>query len=51
MAEMAEEKLVIQSQFPDIVALLDFIEDDALKHRQEIREMLRQSAPQTVWTI
>ena len=49
VTEMEEDKLVIQSHFPDIVALLELIEDDALKHRQEIREMLRQSAPQTFW--
>jgi rubrerythrin len=47
--EVEEEKLVIQSQFPDIVALLELIEDDAMKHRDEIREMLRQNEPQTLW--
>ena len=47
--EVEEEKLVIQSQFPDIVALLELIEDDAMKHREEIREMLRQSELQTFW--
>jgi rubrerythrin len=49
VAEVEEEKAVIQSLFPDIVALIDLIEDDALKHREEIREMLRQSEPQTLW--
>ena len=47
--EVEKEKLVIQSQFPDIVALLELIEDDAVKHRDEIREMLRQNEPQTLW--
>jgi rubrerythrin len=47
--EVEEEKLVIRSQFPDIVALLELIEDDAMKHREEIRELLRQSEPQTLW--
>jgi rubrerythrin len=47
--EVEEEKLVIRSQFPDIVALLELIEDDAMKHRDEIREMLRQNEPQTLW--
>jgi len=47
--EVEEEKLVIRSQFPDIVALLELIEDDAMKHREEIREMLRQNEPQTLW--
>jgi rubrerythrin len=47
--EVEEEKLVIQSQFPDIVALLELIEDDAMKHREEIREMLKESEPQTLW--
>ena len=46
--EVEEEKLVIRSQFPDIVALLELIEDDAMKHREEIREMLRQNEPQTL---
>jgi rubrerythrin len=49
VAEVEEDKLAIQSQFPDIVALLDLIEDDALKHREEIREMLKESEPQTLW--
>ena len=49
VAEVEEDMLTIQSQFPDIVALLGLIEDDALKHREEIREMLRQSEPQTLW--
>jgi len=47
--EVEEEKLVIRSQFPDIVALLELIEDDAMKHRDEIRKMLRQNEPQTLW--
>jgi rubrerythrin len=46
VAEVEEDKLVIQSQFPDIVALLELIEEDAMKHREKIREMLWQSAPQ-----
>jgi rubrerythrin len=45
VAEVEEDKLVIQSQFPDIVALLDLIEEDAMKHREKIREMLRQCEP------
>ena len=48
VAEVEEDKLMIQSQFPDIVALLDLIEADALKHREKIREMLRQCAPLTI---
>jgi rubrerythrin len=47
--EVEEEKLLIQAEFPDIVALFELIEDDAMKHREEIREMLRQSEPQTLW--
>jgi rubrerythrin len=47
--EVEEEKPVIQSQYPDIAALLELIENDAVMHRQEIREMLRQSEPQTLW--
>jgi rubrerythrin len=49
VAEVEEDKQVIRSRFPDIVALLDLIEEDALKHREKIREMLRQSAPLTLW--
>ena len=49
VAEVEEDNLAIHSQFPDIVALLELIEDDALKHRQEIREMQRESEPQTRW--
>ena len=47
--EVEEEKLLIQARYPDIAALLELIEDDAMKHREEIREMLKESKPPTLW--
>lgn len=49
MEEVEAEKLEIQAEYPDIAALFDLIEEDALKHREAIRELLRQSEPQTLW--
>lgn len=40
MAEIEDDKENLQSEFPDIVALLDRIESDAEKHWQEIRALL-----------
>jgi hypothetical protein len=40
IAEIAEDKLAIGCQFPAIIALLDCIESDARKHREQIRALL-----------
>jgi hypothetical protein len=40
IAEIAEDKLAIGAEFPALVALLDRIEADATKHREEIRALL-----------
>lgn len=39
VAEIEDDKENLQSDFPEIVALLDRIEADALRHRQEIRAL------------
>ena len=43
-AEIEDDKENLQSDFPDIVALLDRIEADAEKNRQEIRALLLRNA-------
>ena len=43
-AEIEDDKENLQSDFPDIVALLDRVEADAEKNRQEIRALLLRNA-------
>ena len=40
LAEIAEDKLAIGGQVPEIIALLACIESDANKHREQIRALL-----------
>ena len=41
--------LTIESDYPDIVELLQRIDEAERKHRDEIREMLMRSDPQALW--
>jgi hypothetical protein len=44
IAEIAEDKLAIGGQFPEIIALLDCIESEANTHREQIRALLSKEA-------
>ena len=45
-AELEDEMLTIESDYPEIVELLRRIDGEERKHRDEIREMLMRSDPQ-----
>lgn len=48
IAEIAEDKLTIEGEFPEIAALLERIETDAKNHREEIRALLSNDS-QPLW--
>jgi bacterioferritin (cytochrome b1) len=48
-AELEEEMLTIESDYPDVIELLHGIEEEERRHRDEIREMLMRSDPQALW--
>ena len=48
IAEIAEDKLTIEGEFPKIAALLEQIETDAKNHREEIRALLSNDS-QPLW--
>jgi rubrerythrin len=41
--------LTIESDYPDVVDVLQRIDAEERKHRDEIREMLMRSDPQALW--
>jgi len=45
IGEINEEKVRIGTEFPQIIALLDRIESDAQKHREEIRRLFSKKTP------
>jgi rubrerythrin len=48
-ADLETDMLTIESDYPDIVDLLQRIDEEERKHRDEIREMLMRSDPQALW--
>jgi len=48
-ADLEEEILSIQSDYPDIAELLQRIDDEERRHRDEIREMAMRSDPLALW--
>ncbi len=49
-ADLETDMLTIESDYPDIVDLLQRIDAEERKHRDEIREMLMRSDPQALWS-
>ena len=47
-AELEEELLTIESDYPDVIELLHRIDEEERKHQEEIREMLMRSDPQAL---
>jgi rubrerythrin len=45
-ADLEDDMLAIRSDYPDVDELLERIDEDERKHRDEIREMLMRSDPQ-----
>lgn len=48
-AELLEQIQTIQLELPEIAAVLERIYEDGARHREEIREMLMRSDPQSLW--
>jgi bacterioferritin (cytochrome b1) len=48
-AEAEEEMLAIESDYPDVITLLQRIDGEERHHRDEIREMLMRSDPQALY--
>jgi hypothetical protein len=48
-AELETDRLAIAADHPDIGELLEHIDDDERRHRDEIRGMLMRSDPQALW--
>jgi bacterioferritin (cytochrome b1) len=47
-AELEEDMLTIESDYPDVIELLHRIDEEERKHQEEIREMLMRSDPQAL---
>jgi len=47
-AELEEDMLTIESDYPDVIELLHRINEEERQHRDEIREMLMRSDPQAL---
>lgn len=48
-AELLEQIQTIQLELPEIAEVLERIYEDGARHREEIREMLMRSDPQSLW--
>ncbi len=48
-ADLETDMLTIESDYPDVVDVLQRIDAEERKHRDEIREMLMRSDPQALW--
>jgi rubrerythrin len=48
-AELESARLTVASDYPEISELLEHIDEDERKHRDEIRGMLMRSDPQALW--
>jgi hypothetical protein len=47
--ELHEDRPAISGEFPDVVELIESIEEEGKKHRAQLRDMIARSDPQALW--
>jgi rubrerythrin len=47
--ELHEDRPAFSSEFPDVVELIESIEEEGKKHRAQLRDMIARTDPQALW--